>query len=262
MFAASRARPYTLGMVARRLRSLIVLMWGVGLGGAAGARDWHAPEPWPVSSPRLLMIGDSQVYGPVGDAVQSGLVQRGFAVWRRGKPSTGLSRPDRYDWMSEAGAMIAEARPEVVIAQLGGNDVLVLKSRTDRRRVVPFSDESAWRAEYRARVRGFLSLLADDGRRVFMLSPPNRGVGLARVERVRAVQLEAAAGLARVTYIDTFPLTSDEHGRWLRSVVEDGRRVVIRRWDTVHFNDAGGPVIGQRLLAALSAAGLATPAAQ
>lgn len=222
----------------------------------ARGRDWRAPEPWPVAAPRVLMIGDSQVYGPVGDAVQDGLVRRGFAVWRRGKPSTGLSRPDRYDWIAEAGEMIAEARPQVVIAQLGGNDVLVLRSRTDRRHAIPFTDEAVWRAEYRERVRAFLTLLADGERRVFMLSPPNRGIGLARVERVRAVQLEAAAGLARVTYIDTFPLTSDEHGRWLRSVVEDGRRVVIRRWDTVHFNELGGPIIGQRLLAALTGAGL------
>lgn len=245
-------------MIALAGRVLFVAV--LTLGASAHGRDWRAPEPWPEAAPRVLVIGDSNLYGPIGDVVQDGLVASGYAVWRRGRPSTGLSRPDRFDWFEHARKMIAEARPAAVITQFGGNDVLYLRWREDKRRRVSFRDERAWREAYGARVRDFLALLADEGRRVFLLSPTNRGIGLVEVERVREVQRAVAGEVPGVTFIDMFPLTSDEHGRWLRAVVEDGRRVVVRRWDTVHFNEAGGELVGARVLERLGAAGLAVRA--
>jgi len=234
-----------------------VLVGLFGMTGEAQARDWRAPEPWPEAAPRVLLIGDSNIYGPVGDTLQAGLVASGYAVWRRGRPSTGLSRPDRWDWFEQAHDMIEASRPTAVIVQFGGNDVLYLRWRGDRKRRVSFRDEPAWRTEYANRVRDFLRLLGADGRHVYLMSPTNRGVGLAQVERVREVQREVATSMLGVTFIDMFPLTSDARGRWLHSVIENGRRVVVRRWDTVHFNEAGGLVIGERVLASLRTAGMA-----
>lgn len=233
------------------MRSVCLLIVLLATLGQAHARDWRAPEPWPEASPRALLIGDSNLYGPIGGVVQEGLVASGYAVWRRARPSTGLSRPDRFDWFEHAREMIDEARPAVVVTQFGGNDVLYLRWRGDRRRRVPFRDEVAWSREYGERVRDFLTLLAGDGRKVVLLSPTNRGIGQAQVERVRSVQREVARGVPGVTFVDMFPLTSDDDGRWLRAVVEDGRRVVVRRWDTVHFNEAGGHIIGARVLGRL-----------
>lgn len=223
---------------------------------SAHARDWRAPSPWPDTAERVLIIGDSNIYGPIGDALQDLLVADGYAVWRRGRPSTGLSRPDRWDWFEHARDMIAEANPRRVIVQFGGNDVLYLRWRGDRRRRIGFYDEAAWRTEYQQRVHDFLSVLAADGRQVFMLSPTNRGVNLSQVERIRDVQRAAAATVPGVTFIDMFPLTSDADGKWLRVVEQDGKRVVVRRWDKVHFNEAGGPIIAARVLDRLRAQGL------
>ena len=222
---------------------------------AAHARDWRAPSPWPDTSERVLLIGDSNIYGPIGGALQAMLVSEGFAVWRRGRPSTGLSRPDRWDWFEHARTMIAEANPRKVVVQFGGNDVLYLRWRGDRRRRIAFRDEAAWRDEYGQRVRNFLSLLAADGRQVFLLSPTNRGIGLAQVERIRDVQRAAAATVPGVTFVDMFPLSSDADGKWLRVVEQYGKRVVVRRWDKVHFNELGGPIIAERVLARLMAEG-------
>jgi len=238
------------------LSRLLVVLFGAAAG-EAQARDWKAPEPWPEAAPRVLLIGDSNIYGPVGDTLQSGLVASGFAVWRRGRPSTGLSRPDRWDWFEQARKMIDESQPSTVIVQFGGNDVLYLRWRGDRRRRVSFRDEPAWRTEYASRVHAFLSLLSQSGRHVYLMSPTNRGIGKAQVERVRDVQREVASELPGVTFIDMFPLTSDENGRWLHAVIDNGKRVVVRRWDTVHFNETGGVVIGERVLTSLRTAGLA-----
>ncbi len=222
---------------------------------SAHARDWRAPSPWPDTAQRVLLIGDSNIYGPIGGALQGLLVSDGFAVWRRGRPSTGLSRPDRWDWYEHASAMLAEAKPRTVVVQFGGNDVLYLRWRGDRKRRIAFRDEVAWRDEYGRRVHDFLRLLAADGRQVFLLSPTNRGRNLAQVERIRDVQREVAATVPGVTFVDMFPLTSAPDGKWLRVVEHEGKRVVVRRWDTVHFNEAGGPIIAQRVRERLRAAG-------
>jgi hypothetical protein len=245
-------------MVARSCAALAFVLC-LSFGVESRARDWRAPEPWPEDAPRVLIIGDSNVYGPIGRAVQAGLVTDGYAVWRSGRPSSGLSRPDRFDWLAQAAQMIAEARPAVVIAQIGGNDILVVRWRGDKRRRVSFRDEPGWRAAYGERVRDFLEVLTGDGRKVFLLSPTNRGHGLAQVERVRDVQREAAGAVPGVNFIDMFELTSDERGDWLRAIEVDGKRVALRRWDKVHFNDTGGELVGERVLGRLRGAGLALP---
>ncbi|MFO0745604.1 MAG: DUF459 domain-containing protein [Myxococcota bacterium] len=224
----------------------------------AAARDWRAPDPWPAGRPRVLVIGDSNIYGPMGDVLQQAMVDSGYVVWRRGIPSTGLSRQDRFDWMANARAMIDEFHPDVVVAEFGGNDVLQVNWRTEPRRPVPFKREADWRAAYRERVRGFLTLLAGDSRKVFLLSPTNRGVGADRVARVREEQRNGAQGVPRVTFVDMFPLTSDERGRWLWAAPDaHGKKVVIRRGDTIHLNDEGAVIIGGRVLDTLARSGLA-----
>lgn len=223
----------------------------------AAARDWRAPDPWPAGPPRILLIGDSNIYGPMGDVLQEAMVESGYVVWRRGMPSTGLSRQDRFDWMDNARAMIDEFHPDIVVAQFGGNDVLQVNYRAEARKPVSFKREAAWRVAYRERVHAFLSMLAGPSRRVFFLSPTNRGMGVERVKRVREEQQKGAQGIARVSFIDMFPLTSDARGRWLYAVTgDDGKRVVIRRGDTIHLNDAGGAIVGKRVLDTLRSSGL------
>ncbi|MCC6623579.1 MAG: DUF459 domain-containing protein [Deltaproteobacteria bacterium] len=225
--------------------------------GVARAREWRQPVPFPEGAPRALVIGDSNIYGPMGDALQDELVARGYAVWRRGLPSTGLGRQDHYDWIRQARAMIAVFQPRLVVVQLGGNDVVVVTYRDRAARPVRFVDEARWRPAYEARARELYELLAADGRQVFVLSPPNRGRGATRVARVRDVQRAAAAGIPGLTYIDMFPLTSDADGRWLYATEDaHGRRVVVRRSDTIHLNDAGGAIVGGRVVAMMTHLGL------
>jgi len=242
------------------LRSLVVGLFLVLLPLPAAARIWRAPDPWPAdlaSRTRVLIIGDSNIYGPLGGVLQDALVDAGYVVYRNGKPSTGLSRQDRYDWFLHAQQMIDELDPQVVIAQFGGNDVLQVNWASMPGKHVSFKHEEAWRPIYRERVRSFLTLLAKNGRRVFFLSPTNRGQGASRVKRVHDEQRIAAAGVDHVTFIDMWPLTTDERGRWLYAVRDAaGKRVVVRRGDRIHLNDEGGQLIGHRVLAILKNDGL------
>jgi hypothetical protein len=244
--------------VVRRV-GLILWAWLYGLVGArAEAADWRLPAEWPTNRPRVLLIGDSNVYGPIGAAVQAHLVRSGYAVWRRGKPGSGLSLPNHYDWAVEAAGMIAQTKPAVVILQIGGNDVLATRPHGWASPRIYFTDQAAWRPAYLQRVRDVLHVLVGEGRRVFLLSPTNRGVNADKVRRVAEVQREAALAFPSVTFVDMFPLTTDPEGRFLFSVNgPNGERVIVRRPDLIHFNDAGGLLVGARILAVLGQHGLA-----
>jgi len=117
----------------------------------------------------------------------------------------------------------------------------------------------AWEVAYQHRIREFALLLRGDSRRVFILSPTNRRPRFAREKmiRVRAAQRRALKDLEGVTWIDMFPLSSDDSGTWLNSGADvDGNIVRYRREDGIHLTPAGGQVVGQRLIERLLREGL------
>lgn len=206
---------------------------------------------------RVLLIGDSNFFGELGNTLRRGFEAEGHVVMLRGKPSSGLARPEFFDWFAEAKRLIAEFRPTVIVSMLGANDVqrITWPALDDR---VFFKDEHGWRQAYVGRVRQFMRLLSEGGRRVFYLSPTNRGwrIAVDAVTKVREVQARAALGLERVRWIDMFPLSSDEHGQWLRwGVQPDGSRVFYRRSDRIHLTVEGGRLVGGRLLALIQRRG-------
>jgi hypothetical protein len=222
------------------------------LSATGGARAPSSAQP--LSAERVLLIGDSNFFGTLGHTLRVGLEAQGHAVHLRGKPSSGLARPEFFDWFRESEHLIEQFQPTVVITMLGANDVqrITWPALSDR---VFFKDEAAWRRAYFGRVRQFMKHLAQDGRRVFYLSPTNRGwkIAVDAVTKVREIQSRAALGLNGVTWIDMFPLSSDENGSWLRmGRDEDGKPIWYRRSDRIHLTAEGGRLVGERLLAELA----------
>lgn len=207
----------------------------------------------PLVAERVLLIGDSNFFGSLGHTLRLGLEAQGHTVHLRGKPSSGLARPEFFDWFRESDRLIEQFRPTVVIAMLGANDVqrITWPALDDK---VFFKDVPAWRRAYFGRVRQFMKHLAQDGRRVFYLSPTNRGwkIAVDAVTKVREIQSRASLGLDGVTWIDMFPHSSDENGSWLRMGRDDeGKPIWYRRADRIHLTAEGGRLVGERLLAEL-----------
>lgn len=209
----------------------------------------------------VLLLGDSNIYGALGKQIQHALPNVGFHVVRRGKPTSGLARPDFFDWFETARELIGRFRPDVVIIMLGGNDGQRLERVNDQpgERIM-WREEGAWRDEYFHRVRALMELLRGDRRRVFFLSPTNRRPRLAREKmvRVREVQRLAASSLDGIEWIDMFPLSSDANGNWLKGTTnERGGRVRYRRSDGIHLTPEGAEVVAARVMRDLVQRGLA-----
>ncbi len=209
----------------------------------------------------VLLLGDSNIYGALGKEIQHALPEVGFHVVRRGKPTSGLARPDFFDWFDTARELIGRYRPDVVIIMLGGNDGQRLErvnNQPDER--IMWREEGAWRDEYFHRVRELMELLRGDRRRVFFLSPTNRRPRLAREKmmRVREVQRLAASSVDGIEWIDMFPLSSDANGNWLKGTTDvRGARVRYRRSDGIHLTPEGAEIVAERVVRDLVQRGLA-----
>ncbi len=220
-------------------------------------RPSAAQEPAP-SAARVLVLGDSNIFEHLGKQLEKRLRASGFNVLRRGKPTSGLARPDFFDWLTEGVRLVDHYRPDVVIILFGGNDGQRLEPYAGERRVW-WKDEATWREAYRSRVTRLAMALSGGGRRLFVLGPTNRLPRIAREKmlRVRQVQREAVEGLTRVTWIDTFALTSREDGRpEAEGRDRRGRRVRLRRPDGIHLTAEGAAVLMDKLWPALQAEGL------
>ena len=214
------------------------------------------PAPAP-DAPRVLLIGDSNFFGPLGHTLRKAFAQHAYHVKIRGKPSSGLARPEFFNWFAESERLISEFHPDLVVVMLGANDVqrIPWPHLGDR---IQWSNEAPWRRAYEGRYREFARFLAERVPEVVLLSPTNRGWDLARdaVTRVREVQQRAVRGLANVHWIDMFPLSSNADGSWLRfGDAPDGnrsKRIWYRRPDRIHLTKDGGKLVGTRVMQTLS----------
>ena len=220
------------------------------------------PAPAP-DAPRVLLIGDSNFFGPLGHTLLREFLLRGWNVKLRGKPSSGLARPEFFDWFAESQRLIDEVHPDLVVVMLGANDVqrITWPALGDR---IQWKDEIPWRRAYEGRYREFATMLSQRVPEVVLLSPTNRGWDKARkaVTRVRELQQRAVRGLANVHWVDMFPLSSNADGSWLRFGPDPAdpdnphKHVVYRRGDRIHLTKAGGQLVGTRLIGTLGQIGL------
>jgi len=192
---------------------------------------------------KVLLLGDSLIATSFGEHLESRLDSHPLIQCkRRAKTSSGLARPDFFDWMEEGQREVERHKPEVVVVILGGNDGQPLLERQGKRGVSWGKPE--WEPAYRRRVEDFLRVIAAPGRRVLWLALPP--TGLPRFERklelIRRVQREVIAGREDTVHFDTGPLFTDASGKPLREARVQGFRKprALKMEDGVHFTLAGG----------------------
>lgn len=215
--------------------------------------DAFAPARFAPS--RVLIVGASSIQFELGRALETQLEERdGLSVERWGRHSTGLSRADYFDWL-EKGAELADAfAPDLVIAQVGGNDCQVI-TNVDGSEVARFGDGDAWDAAYAERVRAFVSVFTERGARVVVLGMPimrSRSFR-SKMSRLNAVA-EGAVLDAHERFVSTWDWTADEHGEYRGTAIIDGRERVTRADDGIHMTVHGAHDVAARILDELSRA--------
>ena len=239
------------------------------VGGAAAATDPAAttepatttttspPETYVPSAehPATVYIAGDSDAGAFGPSLMSSLKETGVVDSTLDyKVSSGLARPDFYDWPAHLRETIPKVNPQIVVVTWGGNDAqdILIDGRSRG------TTTEEWKAEYGARVGEVMDYLTADGRTLIWVGIPNAVDPnfTSRLAPLRAVTMEqAAARPGKVVYIDTWQRFTGRDGGYAEYVVDprDGKVKAVRQDDGFHLNVTGAEILSLDIAAAVEA---------
>jgi hypothetical protein len=164
--------------------------------------------------------------------------------------STGLTRPDYFNWPAHLVDNVLVNDPELVVIMFGANDSQAIE--LDDGTVLPRFDQ-AWLDEYRRRVAGTMDLLADpdNDRQVIWVGQPimGPGSGVKGMEKLNHIYWDEARTRPWITYFDSWPFFADANGNYADDLPAiDGSVSGMRQADDVHLSTKGGDRLSWAIL--------------
>ncbi|NUR77187.1 MAG: DUF459 domain-containing protein [Thermoleophilia bacterium] len=204
---------------------------------------------------RIWVAGDSLAQVP-GDALERVANPAVQVVGVESRLSTGLARPDLYNWFTRVQEAPAQLRPKVAVFSFGADDAHDFMAGVPDGRHVGLLGSPSWNAEYRRRVDGVTRELNARGIYVVWLGLPiPDGPGFKRSFPIvnRILESVAAAHAKGAAYVDTWHILDDAHGRFAPYLRVHGKVTLMRLPDGVHYTAAAGDLIAAQVLKQLRA---------
>lgn len=195
-------------------------------------------------SEKVLVVGDSMIATALGQRIEFGLEGQGFGVARRGKSSSGLARPDFFDWMKEARRLVSKHSPAACVVMLGGNDSQSLHMGDGWIKW----GEPGWRGEYASRVSDLVDLLSPNGQPVCWLGLPiARSPAYRRkLELINEIIKENVDGHGSGNFVSTWS-TLTRGGEYTATMTVGGKEQAVRGDDGIHLTVAGANVLERKV---------------
>jgi uncharacterized protein len=200
-----------------------------------------------------LILGDSTAY-EVGNALLRANTDGLFAAVVLFKTSSGLARPDFFDWAYYLDWVLDHrAAPELMILSLGANDGQDLHAPDGTIHLLP---DDGWRAEYLRRVDEVSRRITEAGTTLYWVGQPlaldrqySQAMGI-----INGVYEEVAARYDKVVFVDIWTVLSGPDGEYRRTIEgPDGKPLEIRAEDDIHLTEAGGDIAAALVLERLRA---------
>jgi uncharacterized protein len=205
-------------------------------------------QPTPERPLELLVTGDSEaefVGQRVVDQAPAGLVEAATVA----RNATGLTNPAFFNWELNAQQEIDARDPDAVIMAIGGNDGFNVEVAGQ----LYGPDDPEWQTEYARRVAVVMRELSENGRRpVYWVPPPTARddeFNAIYGSQNRAVE-QAARAVPGARYVDVYNTING--GKYSDELTIDGRRVLARQSDGVHFTREGAVVPTRLILRAMA----------
>jgi hypothetical protein len=165
--------------------------------------------------------------------------------------STGLVRPDAFDWPAQMRQQVKEFHPGAVAVMFGANDNQAVQTVSGK--IHQFGSDG-WKKEYRRRVEDVIAVLYQGGvRRVYWIGQPvmPESPYNDQIELMNEIYRGVAEKTLGVEYIDAYALLSRNgvYAQYVPGV--DGETVQAREQDGEHLTYAGGLIIAEAVLAAV-----------
>lgn len=204
--------------------------------------DTPIRTPSPRDRLRVAVVGDSLAAGLgyfAERVFRPGLVD----VTKQGRISTGLARPDYFDWPAALRRIVRAFRPDLVIVMIGENDQQFLRTRSGT--VEAELGSPGWAPAYEMRVEGFAQTATARGAHVIWVGlPVERDASRWPFLRRQNAIFERVAGrLPNVAFLDAWDLFDRPDGSYTAYLRKGGRVELVREADSVHFTPAGYTIL-------------------
>lgn len=209
---------------------------------------------------RVYVAGDSFAQ-PLGEEIAAmGARSAMVEVELDFRISTGLARPDYFDWPARLAEVAARpAAPEAVVVFMGANDDQNMITAEDA--LVEMTTRE-WRDEYRRRAAAAMDGFRAAGTPVFWV-----GLPIMREPHESAVARDINAALAAeaaarpwVRFVDIWAMFADASGRFAAFLPDGhGQMQEVRQRDGVHLQRVATREVAVRVYAALAATWDLTP---
>jgi hypothetical protein len=183
----------------------------------------------------LFVTGDSEA-SFVGERLVDQAPKGLLDVETMARNGTGLTNPAFFNWELNAKQEMESRNPEAVVMAIGGNDGFNVE--VDGELYGPL--DPGWQTEYARRVAVVLREMTRNGKRpVYWIPPPT-----ARDDEFNAIYAaqnravkEAVRAVPGARYVDVYNTING--GTYSDELTIDGRRVLARQSDGVHFTRDG-----------------------
>ncbi|MHC1741791.1 MAG: DUF459 domain-containing protein [Syntrophobacteraceae bacterium] len=214
----------------------------------------HLIRPIPKQQYSLLVVGDSLSIS-LGEQLEQYFAKYSDRIefQRMGKVSSGLARPDFFDWEQNLQELVSVWHPNIVLIMIGTNDNKPLKRD---QRTFSFGSE-AWRREYRSRLQRLYEICRSQNPSVRMFwvgAPIMRDSTLAHELRLINRTIESwCRALPACEYVSTWSTLADKDGKFIEFFEdgETGKSVSIRTKDGVHLAPHGSHLLAKTALNAI-----------
>jgi hypothetical protein len=206
-------------------------------------------QPTPQRPLHVLVTGDSQAEflgQRLVDQSPPGLLE----VETAARNGTGLTNPAFFNWELNAQQEVAARDPDAVVMAIGGNDGFNVQT-SDGSLYSP--GDPGWETEFARRVAVVSSVLSGNGKRpVYWVPPPTaRDPEFNKIfaSQNRAVK-RATEAVPTLRYVDVYSTLNGGH--YSDSLKVDGRRILARQPDGIHFTRDGAVPAARLILAAMA----------
>lgn len=203
------------------------------------------------AKPLDLWVGGDSMAQEIGTSVVEAAAERGNIKSDLDyRISTGLTRPDYFNWPLHLQDDVLPTDPEVVVAIFGANDAQPVE--IDGK---PFKVRTPqWQAEYRRRVGRTMDQLAGNGRLVIWVGMPNmrKAEFSERMQILDEIFSSEAAERPWVRFLDTRPILAPEgagYGDYLDD--QGGDSKLARQSDGIHLSRYGADLVASEVLKVL-----------
>jgi hypothetical protein len=191
---------------------------------------------------RTFLGGDSMAI-ELANSVETAVADRSeIALTTNARVSSGLTRPDFYDWPAYFADELLPTEPEVAVVIFGANDSQGMVIDGD-----PYQPSTGeWQEEYRRRAGFVMHQLRGEGRLVVWVGQPHmRDGGFdERMGVLNAIYAEEAESRPWVSFLDSRPILSPDGEGYQ---VESGG-TTLRQADGIHLSRAGADALAAAVL--------------